>query len=157
MIMDYEKRYNKLIDAIKYMMEANPHDEGLQNWVQDNVPELTESEDERIRKALIELVKFSKRSCFEILKDQSFNIVSMDAMFAWLEKQGKKEVDPRYENLEELLVADNIYQMAMNEAMVEEAKSKAINALSELAISKLLGLEKQGEQDTMETQREEIK
>ncbi len=34
----------------------------------------------------------------------------------------------------------------MNEAMVEEAKSKAINALSELEISKLLGLEKQDEQ-----------
>ena len=87
--MDYEQRHNELIEAIKEMMEANPHDEGLQNWVQDNVPELTESEDERIRKALIELVKFSKRSCFEILKDQSFNIVSMDAMLAWLEKQGE--------------------------------------------------------------------
>ena len=84
--MDYEKRYNELIDAIKEMRDANPHDEGLQNWVQDNVPELAESEDEKIRKALIELVKFSKRSCFEILKDQSFNIVSMDAMLAWLEK-----------------------------------------------------------------------
>ena len=43
--MNYEKRYNELIDAIKEMMEANPHDEGLQNWVHDNVPELTESEE----------------------------------------------------------------------------------------------------------------
>ena len=57
MIMNYEKRYNELIDAIKEMMEANPHDEGLQNWVHDNVPELTESEDERIRKTLIRFHK----------------------------------------------------------------------------------------------------
>ena len=89
--MDYEKRYNELIDAIKEMMEANPHDEGLQNWVHDNVPELAESEDEKIRKALIELVKYSKKSCFEILKDKSFNIVSMDAMLAWLEKQDEQK------------------------------------------------------------------
>ena len=52
--MNYEKRCNELIDAIKEMMEANPHDEGLQNWVHDNVPELTESEDERIRKEFCE-------------------------------------------------------------------------------------------------------
>jgi len=58
-----------------------------QSLKEEMFPELKESEDERIRKALIELVKFSKKSCFEILKDQSFNIVSMNEMLTWLEKQ----------------------------------------------------------------------
>jgi len=74
--MNYEKRYNELIDAIKEMMEANPHDEGLQNWVHDNVPELAESEDERIRKALI---RFHK-STIDIDGIKGSEIVS------WLEK-----------------------------------------------------------------------
>ena len=67
-------------------------------------------------------------------------------IIAWLEKQGRKESDPRYENLEELLAADDIYQMSMNDEMVQEAKEKAVNALSEMCIGRLLGFEKQGEQ-----------
>lgn len=86
--MDYEKKYKELVGKIKnaYLYAQTDSTKAV---LEDILPELTESEDERIRKALIELVKFSKRSCFEILKDQSFNIVSMDAMLAWLEKQGK--------------------------------------------------------------------
>jgi len=77
MIMNYEKRYNELIDAIKEMMEANPHDEGLQNWVHDNVSELTESEDEKIRKELIKFVKV--------------NIPDEERYIAWLEKQDEQK------------------------------------------------------------------
>ena len=50
--MDYKEKYNKLVEAIKVLQEANPSDEGIQNWVEDNVPELAESEDERIRKEI---------------------------------------------------------------------------------------------------------
>ena len=57
-------------------------------------PELKEPEDEKVRKALIELVKFAKGSCLEIL-DKPFNVVSMDAMLAWLEKQ-KNTLDKEY-------------------------------------------------------------
>ena len=100
-------------------------------------PELAESEDEKIKKGLIEFINE--------YGDKFFSTLSKGYAIAWLEKQGKR--DARYENLEELLEADDIYQMAMNEAMVEEAKTKAINALSGLQISKLLSLEKQREQD----------
>jgi len=62
-----------------------------------------------------------------------------------LEKQNETESDPRYSTLDELIEADNIYQMAINDAMVEEARDKAIDALSKLEISKLLDIEKQGE------------
>lgn len=40
--MNYEEKYRKLVEAIKVMRDVNPSDEGLQNWVQDNVPELAE-------------------------------------------------------------------------------------------------------------------
>ena len=53
--MYYERRYNEILAAIKKLQESNPSDEGIQNWINDNVPELCESEDERIRKKLISL------------------------------------------------------------------------------------------------------
>ena len=56
MIMDYKEKYNRLLDAIKELQKANPSDEGIQNWINDNVPELAESEDERIRKEILEFV-----------------------------------------------------------------------------------------------------
>ena len=80
--MNYEKRYNELIDAIKEMMEANPHDEGLQNWVHDNVSELTESEDEK-------MIKFIKNQLFNIKKTITENYeldAKLTKAIAWLEK-----------------------------------------------------------------------
>ena len=75
-----------MIEAIKEMMDANPHDEGLQNWVHDNVPELKESEDEKIRRALTGLLKFGFNDGSAIAPGS--NITKEDAL-AWLEKQGK--------------------------------------------------------------------
>lgn len=60
-----------------------------------------------------------------------------------VENQGEKDV--RRNCLEDLLASDVIYQMAMNDAMVEEARTKAVNALSKLAIGELLGIKKQDE------------
>lgn len=85
--MNYEERYNELIDAIKVMQEANPHDEGLQNWVQDNVPELAESEDERIRKRLIENFKWFCGDFPETTKLGKDDDMLVKDIVAWLEKQ----------------------------------------------------------------------
>ena len=138
--MDYEKKYLDLVEAVKELQEANPSDEGIQKWVEDNVPELAEPKDERIRKGLLKMFNHYVRNNIELNEYD----LDKDMVLAWLEKQGKKGA--RYKYTEELLEADAIYQMAMNDAMVEEAKNKAIGALSKLEISKLLGLEKQGEQ-----------
>lgn len=46
--MNYERRYNEILAAIKKLQEANPSDEGIQNWINDNAPELCESEDEKM-------------------------------------------------------------------------------------------------------------
>lgn len=52
--MNYEKAFKEALKAVKELQEANPSDDGIQNWVNDNFPELRESEGERIRKGLIE-------------------------------------------------------------------------------------------------------
>jgi hypothetical protein len=73
--MDYKKKYEKLVDAVKVLRDNNPSDEGIQNWVNDNVPELKENEDERIKKEIIDYIKtgtYHKK------------------WIAWLEKQGNK-------------------------------------------------------------------
>jgi len=100
-------------------------------------PELKELKNENIIKNIIRLLKgeISYTS-----KEEN------EKYIAWLEKQDKMEVDARYDNLKALLEADDIYQMSMNDAMVNEAKTKAVKALSELAISKLLNLKKEDEQ-----------
>ncbi len=143
--MDYEKKYEKLVDAVKVLRDNNPSDEGIQNWVSDNVPELGESEDARTRKGLTD---FLKRK-FENSCSPTPSKKVLTGWIAWLEKQGEKELDPRYSILDKLIEADDIYQMSVNDTMVGEAKNKAIEALSNLEISKLLGLEKQGEQKSI--------
>lgn len=81
--MDYKEKYNKLVESIKKLQEANPSDDGIQNWVNDNVPELRESEDVRIRKGLIEF--------FEDWKETKSHLWGMKVndILAWLEKQGQ--------------------------------------------------------------------
>ena len=79
MIMDYKERYNKLVEAVKVLQETNPSDEGIQNWINDNVPELAESEDERIREALIRF----HRSTIDI------DGIKGEDIIAWLGKQCK--------------------------------------------------------------------
>lgn len=81
--MDYEKKYKNLVEAVKQLQKANPSDEGIQNWVKDNVPELKESNDEKIRKALIDYFDDANKACENPL--QSYGIHT-DNVIAWLEK-----------------------------------------------------------------------
>ena len=97
--MDYEKKYRDLVEAVKKLQEANPSDEGIQNWVNDNVPELAESEDERTRKDIIHFVQ-SRLAGFP----------ECERFVAWLEKQGeqkpkwKQSDDIRFSQLYDFLV-----------------------------------------------------
>lgn len=76
--MDYKEKYNKLVEAVKVLQEANPSDDGIQNWVIDNVPELRESEDERIRKRLL--------TNFSALGKEWWGGLKVKDILAWLEK-----------------------------------------------------------------------
>jgi hypothetical protein len=142
-IEEKAKRYDEALERAKMEMSKD----GMKNDViaihlaETIFPELKgESEDERISK---EIIKYLEQTVPHHHRDE---VLKSKEWTAWLEKQGEKESDPRYKYLKELLASDNIYQMAMNDYMVQEAKTKAINALSELEIGKLLGIEKQGEQ-----------
>ena len=78
--MDYKEKYNKLVEAVKVLQETNPSDKGIQNWVNDNVPELRESEDEKRRKIITLCLEECVHS--DIIRDYE-----KDDAIAWLEKQ----------------------------------------------------------------------
>ena len=84
--MDYKEKYEQA------MLRMNKWVEGSEIIEPKEVakfvfPELKESEDEKIRKTLVELVKCNERSGYK-----SFNNVSTSSMIAWLEKQSKVPV-----------------------------------------------------------------
>ena len=81
--MNYEKRCKELVVAIKQLQETNPSDEGIQNWANDVLYGTKETEDERIRKALI---RFFGAFPYERLENSG---VSAKEALAWLEKQGE--------------------------------------------------------------------
>lgn len=76
--MDYKEKYNNALEAIKKLQEANPSDNGIQNWVNDNFPALKESEDEKIRKEIVHFIQMEVED--EIVGNK---------WIAWLEKQGE--------------------------------------------------------------------
>lgn len=97
--MDYEQKYNKLVNAIKVLQETNPSDEGIQNWVNDNVPELRESEDEKIRKAIINI--FATHKDYEV-----YFGVSVEDIRVWLERQAEqKPIETTWKPSEEQMEA----------------------------------------------------
>ena len=82
--MDYEERYNKLESKIKkaYLYAQTDSTKAV---LEDIFPELAESEDEKIRKELIEHIKANKWADYVL-----FQKFSPDDVIAWLEKQGDK-------------------------------------------------------------------
>ena len=85
----YEKKYKEALERAKGVIEQNPLMEYLKKGIEYIFPELKESEDERIRKAIYNCVKwFGFDSSF-------FKYVSQEECLAWLEKQG--EQNPAFE------------------------------------------------------------
>ena len=83
--MNYEQRYKEALKAVKELQEANPSDDGIQNWVNENFHELAKSEDERMVKEIMCCVE----SCYIDEHAQTIR--------AWLEKKvEQKSFD--YEN-----------------------------------------------------------
>ena len=82
---NYEQKYNKLVEAIKVLQKTNPSDEGIQNWVNDNVPELAESEDDKVRKEIIAILQYKYE---KFPNDPKY--CNAPQWIAWLEKQDQK-------------------------------------------------------------------
>ena len=73
---DSNKLHEETLKIAKSLMESDP---ALKDWVTEKFPELKESEDERIRKEILELISISGNgNQFEEIKD-------------WLEKQGEQK------------------------------------------------------------------
>ena len=81
--MDYERRCEELVEAIKLLQETNPSDDGIQNWANDVLYGTKEANDGRIRKALI---RFFEAFPYERLE---LSGVSAKEAIAWIKKQGE--------------------------------------------------------------------
>lgn len=139
--MNYEQKHQEDLEAAKgWLAIAKENNNKIAIQILEKFfPELRESEDEKIRKGII-------KSIMDLNNDWlKLHGVTRENALTWLEKQGE-ELDPRYSILDKLIEADTIYQMAMNDEMVQEAKVKAVRALSRMSISEILEFEKQGEQ-----------
>ena len=79
--MDYEKKYNDALNLAKSYYGKDNNE-----FLDTMFPELRESEDERIRKAIIELLK-------EIGRDDTGISENAKCMIAYLEKQKEQKVD----------------------------------------------------------------
>ena len=113
------KTEKEILEAVRVLQEANPHDEGIQNWVRNYFPELKESEDKQSKKWILEYLYDGLRKSDEQFKGQ-FKVA-----IAWLEKQDAKE-----KFIEKELVC------------IKDYREKAIKRLEELG-------KKQGEQKTV--------
>ena len=81
--MDYKEKYNKLVEAIKALQNANASNEAVQNWVYDNVPELREGED--YDNKIINALKKGFR--YHQLFNPTFGGIPCVEIMNWLEKQ----------------------------------------------------------------------
>ncbi len=104
--MNYEQKYNKLVEAVKVLQETNPSDEGIQNWVNENVPELAESEDEMVRKEIISLVLKVMGREKDNLNDKNYN-----KMLDWLENHKHIEKQTYWTKLDEKRAKEIIYAL----------------------------------------------
>ena len=79
--MDYEKVYKEALERAR-----KSHDKAngfiKKEWIENIFPELKESEDERIRKSLIDFV--------EQYGDNYYGQIAKASAIAWLEKQGEQ-------------------------------------------------------------------
>ena len=80
--MDYEKTYREALERAKLAIKECGNNKGRISMIESSFPELRESEDERIRKDIMVLVK---DWWDRVNKD---NISTKEQMIAWLEKQG---------------------------------------------------------------------
>ena len=117
--MDYKEKYNKLVEAVKVLQETNPSDKGIQNWVNDNVPELKESEDEKIRKRIIQAIKIREKEMNEEWSDE----------IAWLEKQKQNPAWTEEDRAMAFTLMRDIDQVSF---ISKEGKNERIGCLNSL-------------------------
>jgi len=146
------KAYDKALEIANAAYEDE--DRHLKATLERIFPELTESEDERIRKVLIELVKCNERSGYKLL-----NNVPTSSMIAWLEKQGEKKPAGKMQVSEELYEYIRNTCACINDALSSETLTDINDYLSmaeRSANSAFDMIEKQGEPKSFDNVIKEI-
>ena len=96
MIMDYKNKYEQALERARIWKDKSGMSEDKQGILDDIFPELAESEDERIRKALMQNLKERFGT-----KGNMGEGLDMPDVLAWLEKQGKRpinKVEPKFKD-----------------------------------------------------------
>ena len=139
--MDYESKYKEALERARKLATDLPNgrnDRLYHVWDLETIfPELVESNDERIRKAITEIVHFT------LFLEEDYN-VSKEDILAWLEKQGSSVLS-NSSNIGKDEQKPNETSIAINNPeayRIGFADGKA-HAEEEMAIA---WLEKQGEQ-----------
>ena len=96
--MNYEERYKEALAIAKKLDEEGCH------VLRDVFPELAESEEEKIRKAIIEHFKQEE----DKFKALTFNGYYYKDVYAWLEKQGEQK-SVEWSEEDKNKVADYLY------------------------------------------------
>ena len=89
--MDYKEKYEMALERAKKFIEGNPLVQNLNTWIKETFPELKESEDEKVRKALIENFKWFCGDYPETTKWGKDDNLLVKDIIAWLEKQGEQK------------------------------------------------------------------
>ena len=147
-IEDKAKAYDEALKRAEGVIEQNPLMEYLKKGIEYIFPELAESEDEKIKEALIQLVKCNERSGYFVL-----NNVSTGSMIAWLEKQGEHHIACSEEQMK---VLDEVLNFAANHESpywnnyIFETLNGLIKQLKKLKVFA-------GNNDTLDDKDEEIR
>ena len=125
--MDYEKKYKEALEKARQLCDY-PTTKPFISDLQDIFPELRESKDERIRKAIKYCIKQGFIGCGKIEN------VTPDECLAWIEKQGKQASAIRWyntsltpEEMRELLVEWDSEDATWHEVAFYGATSKTFN------------------------------
>ena len=101
---DYEKKYKDALANARQEYTTTENVERKQ-WLEELFPELKESEDERIRKALVDALNKNLGNGIEKYG------TTLNAALAWLEKQGESSDQIHYWTEEELDQAAEEYSL----------------------------------------------
>ncbi len=148
--MDYEKKYKKALDRAK-RLHSEPTG-GTERIICEQIfPELAESEDEKIRKELIEHIKANSATGFVL-----FQKFSPDDVIAWLENRGEpsikwnKNTEGNKPQINRSVLMKTIYGIAegewKGEHWLQYRWSGSLKDSDVLSWIELSNLEKQGEQ-----------
>ena len=117
---NYESKYNDLINRLRKAKEDDSvNDDRYCCVIDDIVPELKESEGERIRKRLIAMCKHYIE-CYAL---DPYNIDDYKEALAWLEKQNEQKATIEVKSAEESLGIDSdTYNKIVDECIYGEQK-----------------------------------